>query len=38
MKIFALFLGIIGSVVAIAIYSYFIKLRIKESKKAGDKS
>ena len=37
MKIFALCLGIIGSVVALAIYSYFIKLRSKEAKDTDEK-
>jgi hypothetical protein len=37
MKIFALCLGIIGSVVALAIYTYCIKLRIKEVKDADEK-
>lgn len=33
MKIFTFLLGITSSVVAIVIYAYFIKLRIKEAKK-----
>lgn len=37
MKIFFLCVGVIGSVVALAIYTYFIKLRIKEVKNADEK-
>ena len=37
MKIFALCVGIIGSFVALAIYTYAIKFRIKEFKNGEDK-
>ena len=37
MKIIALCMGIVGSVVALSIYTYFIKLRIKELKNGDEK-